>query len=304
MELRQPKTEHEFHALLQMLQQSLRSADSPFAIADEYPLMLKSDKSYSYCLFDKNQPIAHAHLWCRHINPGVGHAPLRVGLIGNVATAATHRGQGLMRHLFRELDHCAQAMDLKALILWSDLDQFYQNLGYASLGEEIRFKGRTNHLARRTEGLPPFVPIHPNDLSNQELSDLLSLRPKSTLTLERSADEFRAQLSIPATGLFVSRMDEQMCGYAVMGKGMDMWGVIHEWGCQKPEHLAHAAYDIGRRIQLDEVMVLTPATLPRGWMEKLTQTFEHHEKFPMAWGKILANGENLKSLFIWGLDSI
>lgn len=303
MEIRQPKTDQEFRALLRLLQTSLRPADCPFAIADEYPIVLKNDRSTSYCIFDGDTPIAHAHLWIRQIRHEDGRT-LPVGLIGNVATDATRRGQGLMRHLFQELDHRAQAMNLKVLILWSDLDQFYQNLGYASLGEEIRFKGVTRQLAKKVEGLSPFALIHPDNLSNQDLGELLTLRPKDVLTIERTPEEFRTLLSIPATSLFVSKKNGLIDGYAMIGKGMDMWGVIHEWGCRQPEMLIRAAFDIGRRMQFDDVMLLAPSLLPRDWIETLTDGFQQYEKFPMAWGKTFADGESLKSLFIWGLDSI
>lgn len=304
MEIRQPKSEQEFSTLLRLLQDSLRPTPSPFPIADEYPIMLKGSRAHSYCVFDGNKPIAHAHLWSRLVRHPGENVPTRVGLIGNVATDATRRGEGLMRQLLQELEQRAHAMDLKMLILWSDLDQFYQNLGYASLGEEIRFQASTISLAHHAEGLDPFVPIHADDLSNQQLAELLDLRPKNFATIERSAAEFRELLSIPATELLVSKAGERINGYAVMGKGMDMWGVIHEWGCTNPKMLVRAAYDVGRQIPLNEIMLLTPAYVATDWIETLVNCFEGHEKVPMAWGKTLANGEPLSSLFIWGLDSI
>src|SRR5690606_5092783 len=81
--------------------------------------------------------VAHANLWPRTWR--TGQESFEVGLIGNVATSTQERGRGIGTELMRQLESLARRHNLKALILWSDLLKFYQNLGYHALGTEARY---------------------------------------------------------------------------------------------------------------------------------------------------------------------
>src|SRR4051794_28539742 len=107
-----------------LLQRALRPEPAPFAIEREYPLVLgERGLGFSYCLGRGVDMVAHANLWPRTLVTGSGE--VQVGLVGNVATDERYRGQGVMRSLLLELKREAERLGLKALVLWSDLLEFY-----------------------------------------------------------------------------------------------------------------------------------------------------------------------------------
>src|SRR4051794_34006001 len=107
-----PRTAREFSERDALLTKSLREDGAPFPIASEYPLVLSAAGArFSYCLGLEGKIAAHANLWPREL----GTVP--VGLVGNVATDAEHRGRGLMTAVMSGLGAEAEKLGLKALLL-------------------------------------------------------------------------------------------------------------------------------------------------------------------------------------------
>lgn len=268
-----------------LLTRALRPEGAPYAIAREYPLVLSSDGArFSYCFADESGAIAaHANLWPRDLIAADGSV-IRIGLVGNVATDERLRGKGLMSTLLRALETKAQTMGLKALLLWSDLEGFYQKQGYWSCGREYR-------LMIGREAMPERSGFRvESDPERLDLARLLSLRPQLAATLRRSPSEFAALLRIPATLLVAGAS-----AYAVIGKGCDMQGVAHEWGGAWGDVLA--ACRVGcDALELKGLMVLSPDPRSGG------------EQHRMCWAKALGAKDDdlaaLRDAFIWGLDSI
>lgn len=261
-----------------LLTRALRDGGTPFTIADEYPLVLsRAGARFSHCLLDAGKVVAHANLWPRTIG---GELP--VGLVGNVATDERYRGRGLMTTLLRELEERARGAGLKALLLWSDLEGFYQKQGFRSCGRERRYSFSGADLPRAAGWR------RRTDVGREELSTWLAMRP-GVVTLERSVDEFAAQLTIPGMAVF-SGTD----GYLVVGKGCDMQGVAHEWGGNVLSGCGAACDVLG----MAEILVLSPVAL--------AGSYEEH---PMCWAKTIENIDKkeealLEQCFVWGLDSI
>lgn len=283
-----------------MLQSTLRPPETPFAIGAEYPLVLGEDGAcFSYCLMDHDQVVAHANLWPRRLVDRERGREHRIGLVGNVATVETRQGQGLMRRVMDEVKERAMGWGLQALVLWSDLTEFYQKLGFASYGLERRYLARTRLLPASSGWVANEGP------ATAELVRLMEARLAVSATLARSGDEFQRLLTIPGTNLWTQ---PDLGAYAVMGKGMDMINVVHEWGAPNPEAVLGAMGAAGRARGFEHVMLLAPRALPEGWHETLALASDGVEEHPMAlvWspkGEAEAR-EALGRGFIWGLDSI
>jgi hypothetical protein len=126
------------------------------------------------------------------------------------------------------------------------------------------------------------------------------------MTLERSLAEFRRMLEIPWISLYVAYETANVVAFALIGKGYDMMGVIHEWGCTDAAYLLDLVHFVRSEQELPQCMLLTPGELKPALHQAILAQATAVEAVPMALMKPLAAGKEkeLKQLFIWGLDSI
>lgn len=286
-----------------LLQKTLRTSENEFSIQEEYPIVLSKElgQKFSYCLMHEDKIVCHANLWPRKI---ISPNQIDIGLIGNVATDPDFQKRGLMQELFIHIEKEAQNQGLKALVLWSDLQLFYQKLGFQSLSQEVRFHFNLSSLQDFPSGPAPFFLVESPSEESVDFESLLSLRP-NCVTLNRSAKEFEKLLQIPSTHLFVLVDENKYLAYFVLGKGADMAGVIHEWGALSPKYLVQAAEHVLTLSGWPEVILLAPDNISKEFEENLNLFSLKKEKHPMALYKPLGE-DQLRQLnpFIWGLDSI
>jgi GNAT superfamily N-acetyltransferase len=289
-----------------MLARSLRDSALAWDYANEYPLVLdRGDTATSWCAYQFGELVAHANLWPRKLKHLSDDRTIPIGLIGNVATHPDHRGKGHMSSLLEHLATIAQTQNLQAMVLWSDLLPFYQTLGFSSIGRETRFRiGRDDRP--RSTGISLFSI---DKLTDLDLQSMMQSRPRLDWTLERSLEEFRSLLKIPDTHLFVRRKGLRLASWLLIGKGMDMRGVIHEWGSTSGEELLGDIQSILHDLEITELMLLAPGNLHHHWSAPFKEHSLGTTDHPMALGKgVGASGkeaiEALARGFIWGLDSI
>ncbi|MBM4252218.1 MAG: GNAT family N-acetyltransferase [Deltaproteobacteria bacterium] len=287
-----------------MLSATLRPDGAPFPIAAEYPIVLGTDGSqFSFCIGDPDAPAAHANLWPREFIDQSHNTVLRVGLVGNVASAEGHRGKGYVRALISKLQNIAQSQGMDALILWSDLVEFYQKFGFQSCGRELRWHFTRDRLSRISDRSHTFVSaLTP---SQSDLKSMLRSRFPVPLTLRRTTDEFRQLLKIPHLSLLVSQ--GSTTSYVIIGKGCDMTCVVHEWGAPDAQTLTNGVLAAAEAHGLDDVIVLTPPALPRSWLDHLGRAAIAVSEHQMAlgwWPEQSTRSDQLTASFIWGLDSI
>ncbi len=285
-----------------LLQSTLRPFKTEIPITLEYPIVLHPDQpSLSYCVHKNSRPIAHANLWPRSLVTQDGKELGEIGLIGNVASHPEYRGLGLVRNLMDHFKNIAKQKEFKALILWSDLDQFYQNLGFKSWGNELRFTIPNHNENHATL-------LNPQDLSEETLQTFLDLRPKTPLTLKRSLSEFHTLMQIPFLRVYAlcDETTHQVKAFAAMNRGYDFLGVIHEWGAEDAKSLISLLKSIPSAAGLEEVTVLSPCYTSEMWLQALRSICSAESKHPMAygWSHNETNLEDLATTFIWGFDSI
>ena len=304
MQLILPKTKDLIKERNSVIQTSLRNPESKLKVEDEYPIVLEpSNSQYSYCLMDDNQIVCHANLWPRNICCPSGNLP--IGLIGNVATRESHRNKGLMSLLFQNLEKIALGKNLSALVLWSDLDKFYEKLGFSPIGLEKRFYLAFTSPSQKSES---FTKHKSDNIPDSLVSDILNLRFNHEITIERTVDEFKRLLRIPEMDLFTLETRSKISSYCLLGKGEDMFGVVHEWGAPDPKELIKLLEQVSSCKRFPEMILLTPHTLREDWENQLLKVSKYFETHPMALGKVIApnqiSNRIINNLFIWGLDSI
>jgi predicted GNAT family N-acyltransferase len=313
--IRHPESPKEIAARDLLLQTALRPFPTHYPIAREYPTVLSSqDVRFSWCLYgDTQQLVAHANLWPRVLLDHATGFSMKVGLIGNVATDSTLRGQGHMGHLLEQLGEKAKQDGLHALILWSDLTEFYQKRGFSSCGLEKRFIFHVPSLQKKlrsTSHLPKFGLVTKKNLSVSRLGP--SRFPVRT-TLSRDMPTWASLMETAGLSIFapnpkkISPLDK-ITPFLAIGKGHDLIHVVHEWGADSPETLLSGILAAGEHLGFEELMLLSPHDLPSHWEETLNSLAHNMEIHPMALARVLEDTPEAKPLlaraFIWGLDSI
>jgi GNAT superfamily N-acetyltransferase len=301
-----PSTEAQIATRNSMLASSLRDSSYSWDYGSEYPLVLSSaNASQSWCAYDNDDIVAHANLWPRTLEHSSGAKQFEIGLVGNVATHPQFRNRGHMKNLMEHVVKVAQSQNLQALVLWSDLLQFYQNFCFRSIGQEFRYHIIRNERPRNTG----IEQVNISQLSECVLESMLHLRPKLEWTTLRSPQEFRTLLNIPDMHLFARRKGNKLSSWLVIGKGADMRGVIHEWGAISADELLADIQSILHEKNIPELILLAPTNLHHHWISPLNLRCASKSVHPMALAMPLGSHghEALQALakgFIWGLDSI
>ncbi len=208
-----------------------------------------------------------------------------------------------MRILFDHLELCSRNSHSSALILWSDLNSFYEKLGFVSWGKEIRYD------LSREKILKCLIPSEYHFSSDSDLNILNKLLKNrcAVPTLVRSAKEFKQLLEIPWTDFRMTKNTSNgtHC-YGIVGKGADMQGVIHEWGADNELEFLALLSSFFSRYKLKKLTLLCPGNLDGNWRIFFNSVSTLEKFYPMCLLKILQNkhSEILEKLFVWGLDSI
>ncbi len=303
-----PSRSAEFSARNRLLQESMRPAAPLFAIESEYPIVLSREfPLFSVCCEESELIVAHANLWPRRILGADGNTVAKVGLVGNVATHPNFRGRGVMKSLLDELITRATSQSLDALILWSDLSSFYQKMGFVALGEEFRWHIDRQLLGKEQVQSGHFQFCPAADAGSEIIQSCYALRYKQFPTLERTPGENLMIHKIPAMFL-ATYFDQshQLSAFAIMGKGYDMAGVVHEWGALNCESLGALLGQLYDFVKVPEILFLTPSRLESSIQTHLETQKISFSVHPMCLVKHLNPTKStlLQDLFIWGPDSI
>jgi GNAT superfamily N-acetyltransferase len=300
LEFKTALNQNQLIARHELLQSCLRP-ENTYPIELEYPHVFSLEDSSISGLID-HTPIVHANILYREFGDAKGQT-WKAALVGNVATHEAFRGQGLQKQMFTYLEKEAYRNQGDILMLWSDLDNFYEKLGFCQFGKEVRYQWTSLEASKNS--LLSVEQVDPLELSTSDLQSLLSLRPPGVLAIKRSAEEFRQLLKIPEMGLFVGfGLGRAIQSWGLTGKGCDMRGVFHEWGAASPDALFTLLSHINRSLGGSGFMTLAPFHMEPAWHHALEKGSASKSVHPMALVKQLSERNLPESAFVWGLDSI
>jgi predicted N-acetyltransferase YhbS len=293
-----------------LLQKSLRPTGLPYSIDQEYPILLSPDYSdFSFCIRDGRDIVGHLNVWPRIVKSSNPPFEFPIALIGNVATDATHRGKGFMAKLITQALQDAERMKFAAVLLWSDLLEFYQKFGFRSFGAELRLSfSLGENLISSSLGSGELEILTNPPLTEDLISAMKGLRPRVASEILRSDREFSRLFRIPETWLLLLVRNGEIVSYGIVGKGYDLSGVIHEWGAKSPTDLLGLVQGLLIQSGWGDVTVLAPTNLGGRWQNKLNSAADYVKAHPVGLMRSFANDSRvlstLESLFVWGFDSI
>ncbi len=200
---------------------------SSWSLRDEYPLAFsETNMKNVHLIRDQEKIIAHAV-----IEPMIIKTPyhlFKVALIGSVVTDPEHRGQGLSKKIIQECLQSAHDQSCDFAILWTDLYNFYAQMGFELAGHEVAL-----HFGKNFKGhiKPQLKILETNKVSAEAL---LKVYNKHSLKSIRSLTDLQKYLSIPQSQLLTAwnQLTNEIEAYCVIGKGADFYNYIHEWGGQ------------------------------------------------------------------------
>lgn len=216
-------TLEEYKDLVKFLDENLRPKNQ-WSITSEYPTALNQENIHNLRIVSENNEfLSHAAL-----KPHIIKTPAAIykaGAIGSVVTNDKFRNQGHSRAVLNECLELAKKQDCDFAILWTNLYEFYQKIGFALAGYEISLTIDENFKAQKD---PQFKILKSPNVDPMALHKLMSQHSVSTF---RNPDEVRKYLNIPNSNVYTLWEPSGALGaYCVEGKGADLGGYIHEWG--------------------------------------------------------------------------
>ncbi len=170
---------------------------------------------------------AASHCLVRSIEVEALERQIDLGMIGMVYTDPAFRGRGAARIAIEAGVERLRKLGASVAVLWSDLDSFYNRLGFHRAGIE-NFYVVDRELCRRA-GFGEDDRIEVRSAEAQDWFELEVLYASKPARHIRAPGELRRLAAAPACETRVATRDERVTAYASMGRGDDLSGVIHEW---------------------------------------------------------------------------
>lgn len=214
-------SERDYPMVINFLNRNLRPG-AEWSIVNEYPTALSESQLHNMrVIIENGQIVSHAVFRPMIVKTPVG--VFKVAGIGSVVTSPDHRGQGHSTQILEACLEAATAADCDFAILWTDLFDFYRRMDFELAGTEV-----TVVLDREvgpTAGWKYLV-------SSKVAPDaLVRVFQQHSVSSHRSKEDVRLMLSIPnSTVVTAWEPNGRLAAYAVVGKGADLNGYIHEWG--------------------------------------------------------------------------
>jgi predicted N-acetyltransferase YhbS len=263
----------EFETARRMIDAAMRPNET-ISAADDLPLLVgKNARSRRFVVTNEAGEILSHAAWRKLEFRDAGDRPLVLANIGAVATAAAARHRGLARAVMTEVLTDARREGADGAILWSDLDGFYEPFGFAAVGCEVRFLVSRDRLPRTSD-----IAVRP--LEHADVARLRTLRRSDPMPATRSFDEAMTLFSLPETYTFVAEKDGKIIGYAVIGKGVDMKNVVHEWA-GAPTTLIALLRSILLARGLDRTLCIGPG-FRTDWIDALAPLADARTDCPIA----------------------
>ncbi|MFI5390398.1 MAG: GNAT family N-acetyltransferase [Bacteriovoracales bacterium] len=194
---------------------------------DFYPLIEKDNSHQNFIFRENGEVIGHAGVKVRFL--GNSQFCLKVALIGGVAVAETHRRKGILTKLFQNIfENFDESVGL--YILWGDAGDIYKKFGFFHAGVVFESLGSKNPGFEKR-----FTKTKFKNLNIEELTQIKKIYQEFTLkkyfSFLRSEKDWENIKNIDSCDLYILKnRDERIVGYFCQNKGMDLNGIVHEYG--------------------------------------------------------------------------
>lgn len=266
------ETRSPVHALLESIH---GGAD----LAAEYPLVFGPRATgATLALADGDEVRAGCALLVREFR--VGRHRVRGGLVGSVGTAPAWRGRGLATRLLAETERALRQRGCVFALLWAQDPDFYLERGWTPFGEELDLLISTAMAAALPE------PIGVRESEPGDAPHLHRCHTAHATRVERTLEEMRDLLAVPGMRTLVRERDGIPAAYAILGRGRDLAGAIHEWAGAAEDVLALVRAHLEERNDGSTIVLMAPPGRCEV-VERLTELGAECRRGILGLGKLL-----------------
>jgi hypothetical protein len=242
-----------------------------------------------------NRPVSHAAFYPYTLKTAC--SDLRVAAVGQVWTDPAFRGKGFATRVLQELEPVMRNEGVSHAILWTGEPDLYRKIGYVPAGRQFDF---VRPPALEGPAACDIVgPESPKQFSAIKRADYLKriqeAYDRHPLRSIRSEDDWKKYASIPNVHWYTHED-----AYAVVGKGIDLENVVHEWG-GSPKNCVALLVALFRNSLCETIYA--PGDERDPVVSSLREICEPREGI-VGFAKALSNPQPLKDFYMWGFDSI
>lgn len=173
-----------------------------------------------------------AHAAARSVRIALGSDRVAAELIGGVGTDLTHRGRGHASALLEAIEQDAIRFRSRALVLWSELHDFYHRFGFIPTGEQWELgyaeAAITEDLQPRLQALASKARIR--SATPTDFPAIYELHARNPVGVQRSLVDIDTLWSTDPMHCVVAERGGQPVAYGCRDKGADLGGWWHEFG--------------------------------------------------------------------------
>jgi GNAT superfamily N-acetyltransferase len=151
-----------------------------------------------------------------------GPQSVLAALIGAVATDENYRGQGLASRLVSRVLEWSRAKGAAVAILWGAEHSLYAKLGFSLCGTQALVALESLNL--------PATPGVLKKGWNPQIFDLLLDRKDGAILTVQDRHWFESHRHVDWYWIGKNEKESLPLAYAAVGRGIDLGGLIHEWG--------------------------------------------------------------------------
>lgn len=192
---------------------------------DFAPLMHESNWEHCHLSVSETEEIiGHVGVLIREI--AVVDKTYKLAMLGGISVNESFQGKGYFKDLINHVIAHYES-EVSGFLLWSDLHEMYKKFGFSLCGTQFVL---TNEEPS-TLNLEKTIYSKLSDKDKKQIKQLYKNGfQKFHLSLERSEHDWEKVDLITTADLFIERTGSEITGYFFQNKGMDLQGIIFEYG--------------------------------------------------------------------------
>ena len=213
-----------YQEFIKLIEKSFKYLAPHSYAMDFYPLVNSSNHQNCFMLLENEELIATCAFLPRTIVASSAH---QVFFMGAIAVQEKFRHQGLGKKIVSE--SIAKIKEGAWVGLWSDKKSFFSNLGFSDYEEQYFLP--IQYLAPMQNSIR-IEKFKVSQLSNQqkmEWKNFYQNLSNKSITLLRQESDWNNIFNIHSATYVEIQYQQKKIGYAIVGKGMDLQDVVHEF---------------------------------------------------------------------------
>ncbi len=220
IEALQPK---DFDEVSDLIDRCMRP-EATLSMTEDFPLLVgQGAKSRRLVVKDEGRIVSHVAVRLATIRTSQNNGLIQCANFGAVCTDPDARGRGFAASLMRMQLTEARLAGVELAMLWSEVEGFYERLGFHYAGVESRYLVRYADLLGVT-------PIAARWHRSHDVDALMGLRAEDPCPVARPQAEAQVLFRLPKSKTLVAEEGQSIAAYVTLGKGLDFEGAVCEWG--------------------------------------------------------------------------